>query len=147
MASAVVAAAPHSVPPLPLSRIPRVRPPRFLPGQPRDDQLPQPEGSVPSSHVWTQGKWRNRASNAVSDRRKVVSQQVKKAIEKRYHGLNIYAYYHLLTKQVVYSLTRHMQVSFYTISVRASTNAREVRPGHAPACLPRQENCPCHPST
>ncbi|ETN45089.1 uncharacterized protein HMPREF1541_09965 [Cyphellophora europaea CBS 101466] len=109
MASAVVAAAPHSVPPLPLSRIPRVRPPRFLPGQPRDDQLPQPEGSVPSSHVWTQGKWRNRASNAVSDRRKVVSQQVKKAIEKRYHGLNIYAYYHLLTKQVVYSLTRHMQ--------------------------------------
>lgn len=39
-----------------------------------------------------------------------MSQKIKKAIEKPHHGLNIYAYYHMQTKQVVYSLTRIMQV-------------------------------------
>lgn len=98
------------MPSIPVSQLPRVRPPRFLPGQFRDDQLPQPDGEVPPNAVWVQGRWRNPASNAVIDRRKVMSQQVKKALEKRQHGSKIYAYYHLQTKQVIYSLTRIMQV-------------------------------------
>lgn len=113
MASSVAAAMPHTLHSLPISQLPRVRPPRFLPGQPRDNQLPQPEGHVPDNALWTQGKWRNPASNAIIDRRKVMSQQMKKAIEKRHHGSRIYAYYHLRTKQVVYSLTRIMQVRIF----------------------------------
>lgn len=46
---------------------------------------------------------------AVIHRREVVSKQIKKAVEQRYQGLNIYAYYNMNTKQVVYSLTRIMK--------------------------------------
>jgi hypothetical protein len=110
MASSVTAAVPRSVPQVPISTLPRVRPPRFLPGQPRDDQLPQPEGPVPPGRIWVQGKWRDPTSNAVKEKSKVMSQQIKKAVEKEHHGTDIYAYYHMATKQVVYSLTRIMQV-------------------------------------
>ena len=135
---------PHSVPPM---HIPRVRPPRFLKGQPRDDQLPQPEGPVPRGQLWVQGKWRNRASNAVIDRQKVMSQQVKKAIQRQTHGLNIYAYYHLRTKQVVYSLTRVMQASHFPKYEGSVTNTVFlVRPNHATTGLPRQEDRTALPS-
>lgn len=115
MASTVATAVQRSMPPMSLSAVPRVRPPRFLPGQPRDDQLPQPEGPGPNGKVWVQGKWRQPGSKAAIDRRKVLSQQVKKAVEKIHHGQSIYAFYNMNTKQVVYSLTRDMQVRFSKI--------------------------------
>lgn len=142
MASHAAAAMPHALPSIPASQITRVRPPRFLPGQFRDDQLPQPEGDAPHNAVWTQGKWRNPASNAAIDRRKVMSQQMKKALENRQHGSKIYAYYHVQTKQVVYSTTRIMQASSpHPKSLENHlSNHHPVRSNHAPAGKSREEN-------
>lgn len=111
MASAAMNAVAHSVPsPYAIPLGPRIRPPRLLPGTKAENTNPQPSGPVPENSVWVQGKWRNPASNAAKDRRLLQSKQVEKALRHHTHGMNIYAYRQIRTNQVVYSLTRVMQV-------------------------------------
>jgi Transcriptional regulation of mitochondrial recombination len=111
-----VTAMPHSIMHMPLPAIPRVRPPRMLPGTPSPNTNPRPPGPIPTNSVWVQGKWRNPSSSASKQQQKVVSAQVKKALRHHKHGMQIFAYYHIRTHQVVYSLTRIMQVSFLPAS-------------------------------
>lgn len=122
MATTLAASAPHSFPLPLLQQAPRVRPARFLKGQPRDVNLPQPEGPVPETErrkVWAQGRWRSRNSNSVVDRQKVLTQQLGKAVARKTHGCSIYAYYHQLTNQVVYSTSRVMQVRIWHSLIRS----------------------------
>jgi len=109
MATAAVAIQ-QQIPHMPIAHIPRVRPPRIPKGTPNANTNPQPEGPVPHNAVWAQGKWRNPASSAVKDRKAVQSRRVEKALRWEDHGQNIFAYVHIRTKQVVYSLTRIMNV-------------------------------------
>jgi hypothetical protein len=109
-ASPITAAMPRVAMTIPMQHIPRVRPPPFRKGEPREDQLPQPEGRVPAGQVWVQGRWRSPVSNAAKQKAKVQSQKIAKAIQQQAHGCNIYAYINIKTKQVVYSTTRNMQV-------------------------------------
>jgi hypothetical protein len=106
----MTAAVPRAAMSIPMQHIPRVRPPPFKKGEPREDQLPQPEGKVPTGRVWVQGRWRSPESNAAKHKQKVQSQKIAKAIQQQAHGCNIYAYINIKTKQVVYSTTRNMQV-------------------------------------
>ena len=111
MATAMAGAVSHQFPPIHLPQVPRVRPPRMLPGQPHPNNTPQPDAPVPEGDVWVQGRWRNQASNAAKQQQHVVSQQVKRALKHEIHGMNIYAYKHIRSSQVVYSLTRIMESS------------------------------------
>lgn len=117
----MASAAAHSIPPpytIPVG--PRVRPPRLLPGTKAANTEPQPEGPPPEKNqVWVQGKWRNINSNAAKDRRVIQSRQTEKALRHTTHGLNIYAYTHIRTNQVVYSLSRVMQVCELTFGPKS----------------------------
>lgn len=116
MSSAAATAISHPNTSVLLSQIPRVRPPRIPKGTPNANTNPQPPGSVPVGQVWVQGAWRDPASNAAKDRRKVQSRQVEKALRRTSHGMNIYAYSNIRTHQVVYSLTRVLQVgNFFNV--------------------------------
>lgn len=111
MATAMAGAVSHQLPPIHLPQVPRVRPPRMLPGTPHPNNKPQPDAPVPEGDVWVQGKWRNQASNAAKQQQHIVSQRVKRALKHENHGMNIYAYKHIRSSQVVYSLTRIMESS------------------------------------
>ena len=56
------------------------------------------------------GKPRNASSNAAKAERFKESRRIEKALRHEHHGENVYAYAHLGTGQVVYSLTRVMDV-------------------------------------
>jgi hypothetical protein len=103
----------HSLPPLPMAMAyaPRIRPPRIPKGTPNANTNPQPEGPRPGKLVWVQGKWRDPASRAARHRQQIYSRRVEKALKHEVLGSSIYAYNHIRTKQVVYSLTRNMDVS------------------------------------
>lgn len=58
-----------------------------------------------------QGRRRFIRSNAAKNFIRGESARVASALQSRHHGKNIYAYNHIKTKQVVYSLTRDLQVS------------------------------------
>jgi hypothetical protein len=121
MAAATATAMSHSMPPLPMTSVPRIRPPRIPKGTPNINTQPQPEGEVPTSKVWVQGKWRDPASRAAQHRREIYSRRVEKALKHETLGMNIYAYNHIRTKQVVYSLTRNMEVCrFDSCTIRPS---------------------------
>ncbi|RMZ85591.1 hypothetical protein DV737_g646, partial [Chaetothyriales sp. CBS 132003] len=111
MASSAVTAMPHSFHHIPIPAMPRVRPPRALPGTVSPNTAPQPAGPVPPRKVWVQGKWRDPASRAAKHRSQVVGAQAQKALRHRNQGLNIFAYFHVRTHQVVYSLSRVLQAS------------------------------------
>jgi hypothetical protein len=111
MAAAATNAISHNVPmPMSMSSAPRIRPPRIPKGTPNINTEPQPQGNVPKGKVWVQGKWRETASRAVQQRQEIYSRRVEKALKHETLGTNIYAYNHIKTKQVVYSLTRNMEV-------------------------------------
>ncbi|RMZ91919.1 hypothetical protein DV736_g855, partial [Chaetothyriales sp. CBS 134916] len=111
MASSAVTAMPHSFHHIPIPPMPRVRPPRALPGTVSPNTAPQPAGPAPARKVWVQGKWRDPASRAAKYRSQVVSAQAQKALRHKNHGLSIFAYFHVRTHQVVYSLSRVLQAS------------------------------------
>ncbi|KAL9109859.1 MAG: hypothetical protein Q9227_005562 [Pyrenula ochraceoflavens] len=86
------------------------RPPPLPKGVPHPyNSKPKPPGPGPKGQIWAQGKWRNPASKAVKHVRKENSRQVENALHEPDRGEKIYAYCHLRTNQVVYSLTKSMQ--------------------------------------
>lgn len=108
----MAAAAAHSMPPFPLPAVPRVRPPPIPKGTPGPNTLPMP--STPKAgdrRVWADGKWVNPRSRSGLQKQEIVSRQLEKALRHETHGMNIYAYRHVTTNQVVYSLTKNMNVS------------------------------------
>ncbi|KAG9782565.1 hypothetical protein ABEF93_004225 [Exophiala dermatitidis] len=109
MAAAAATTLAHQVPPLSLPPMPRVRPPRMLKGTVSPNTNPQPGGEFPEGLFWVQGKWRARGSNAAKNKRATQTRQAAKALRHETHGLNIYAYRHIRTNQVVYSLTRTLE--------------------------------------
>jgi hypothetical protein len=58
-----------------------------------------------------QGKARQPSSNAYKDHQEKEGLRLKKALNSITHGQNIFVYHHIRTKQVVYSLTRALEVS------------------------------------
>lgn len=56
------------------------------------------------------GKPRDVSSNAAKAERFKESRRLEKALRHEHHGENVYAYAHIGTGQVVYSLTRVMDV-------------------------------------
>lgn len=71
------------------------------PTRPRRPPPPKPEAF---------GKPRDLSSNAAKAERFKEGKRIEKALKHAHHGENIYAYAHLGTGQVVYSLTRIMDV-------------------------------------
>lgn len=123
MAQAMAAAAAHSMPPFPLPALPRIRPPPIPKGTPGLNTIPMPDEPRPHENsVWADGKWVGPQYNAAKHRQKVISRQLEKALRHEVHGMNIYAYRHRTTQQVVYSLTKNMDVSVQNIISGASTN-------------------------
>ncbi|EXJ94211.1 hypothetical protein A1O1_02604 [Capronia coronata CBS 617.96] len=109
MAAAAANTMAHQVPPMSLPQMPRIRPPRMLKGTPSPNTNPQPSGDSPEGLFWVQGRWRARGSNAAKNRRETQTRQAVKALRHETLGLNIYAYRHIRTNQVVYSLTRTLE--------------------------------------
>lgn len=97
----------HQIPPMP-----RIRPPRMLKGEPHPNNAPVPREQLPSQRkmIWVQGKYRSAGSRAVGSRQATHDIQIAKALRHQTRGLDIYAYRHIRTNQVVYSLTRTLQV-------------------------------------
>ena len=59
-----------------------------------------------------QGKPRQAGSNAFEDHQYKEGVRLQKALNALTHGKNIFAYHNIRTNQVVYSLTRYLEVSF-----------------------------------
>lgn len=148
MASAAVNAASRQLNPMALPPMPRIRPPRLLKGDPHPNNNPQPAGDPPKNPAyWLQGGWRLKDSNAYKHHKKILTRQAVRALRQRTHGLDIYAYRHVQTNQVVYSLTRALEVSCnpHTCTSRAHYGADESPT--AKSCLeavdlPWEEDCP-----
>ena len=64
----------------------------------------------PPARVDAFGKPRDRSSNAAEAERFKESRRIEKALRHEHHGENVYAYAHIGTGQVVYSLTKVMDV-------------------------------------
>lgn len=69
-----------------------------------------------------QGKPRERLSNAWKDFQQKEGIRLRKALNAMTHGKTIFAYHNLRTNQVVYSLTRYLEVGL--ISIRAAPSRR-----------------------
>lgn len=108
MASSMAVAAAHSIPPFPLPAIPRIRPPPLPKGTPAPNTLPQPGPPPRPDLVWADGRWTLPFSKSAKHKTQVVSRRLEKALQHEVRGMNIYAYRHIQTQQVVYSLTKHM---------------------------------------
>lgn len=82
-----------------------------------------------------QGKPRETTSNAFKEHIKRESVRLQKALNSISHGKNIFVYHNVRTKQVVYSLTRYLEVSllilsflrdFLAVSAEASTCCNRI---------------------
>lgn len=60
-----------------------------------------------------QGKIRETSSNAFKEHLKRESVRLQKALNSLTHGKHIFVYHNVQTKQVVYSLTRYLEVSIF----------------------------------
>lgn len=58
-----------------------------------------------------QGKLRHPMSQAAKNWRRAESERLKRALQSLTHGRDIFAYRHMRTNQVVYSLSRTLEVS------------------------------------
>ena len=83
----------------------------MMPGQHHPNQDPRPPDEVRPGRgkVWAQGRWRDKSSRAAEHQRQLVGRRVERAVEAQTHGTTIYAYSHVRTNQVVYSLTKIMR--------------------------------------
>lgn len=64
-------------------------------------------------HTVIQGKPRELGSNAHLEFQKQEGARLRKALERLTHGRNIFVYNNIRTNQVVYSLTRYLEVSLH----------------------------------
>jgi hypothetical protein len=62
-----------------------------------------------------QGNPRVPGSNAFKDHQEKEGRRLQKALNSISHGKNIFVYSNIRTKQVVYSLTRYLEVSFFSL--------------------------------
>lgn len=62
-----------------------------------------------------QGKLREANSNAYKNHQRREGLRLQRALNSLTHGRNIFAFHHIRTNQVVYSLTRYLQVYFLYI--------------------------------
>ena len=124
MAAPAASSMAHHLPPMSIPAMPRIRPPRLLKGDPHPNNAPPPliSSDGPASSKWVQGKWRTSNSRAVKNKRATQDIQVAKALRHQNHGLDIYAYRHIRTNQVVYSLTRTLQVQTHRSRVGTCAN-------------------------
>jgi hypothetical protein len=113
MAATSVTAMPHNLTHLPpLPRMPRIRPPRLMPGDPHPNNNPPPS-DLPEEQLprWYQGRLRKANSTALKHKKAKERGQTQKAIDRHHNqGLDIWAYFHIRTHQVVYSLSEDLQV-------------------------------------
>jgi hypothetical protein len=65
-------------------------------------------------HAVIQGKPRELGSNAHIEFQKQEGARLRKALERLTHGRNIFVYNNIRTNQVVYSLTRYLEVSLHS---------------------------------
>ena len=70
-----------------------------------------------------QGKPRQPSSNAYKDHQDKEGLRLQKALNSLTHGQNIFVYHNLRTKQVVYSLTRQLEVSSTFFPMDRGTSA------------------------
>lgn len=63
-----------------------------------------------------QGRPREPSSNAYKEHQNRESHRLRKALDSVAHGKHIFAYHNVRTNQVVYSLTRYLEVSFLQVS-------------------------------
>lgn len=76
------------------------------------------------NHSIIQGKPREQNSNAFKTHQAKEGTRLRKALKALTHGKNIFAYHNIRTNQVVYSLTRYLEVSFpSTICTLHQTNS------------------------
>lgn len=73
-----------------------------------------------------QGKQRELGSNAYKEHAKRETARLQKALNAVSHGKNIFAYTNLRTKQVVYSLTRYLEVRTSLSTIRAPHRYRRM---------------------
>ena len=79
-----------------------------------------------------QGKPRVPGSNAFKDYQDKEGRRLQKALNSISHGKNIFVYNNIRTKQVVYSLTRYLEVSFFfPLPVKLRSPAKPL-----PCCIP-----------
>jgi hypothetical protein len=71
-----------------------------------------------------QGKPRVPGSNAFKDYQDKEGRRLQKALNSISHGKNIFVYNNIRTKQVVYSLTRYLEVSFFPSSGEAPVSSK-----------------------
>lgn len=64
------------------------------------------------NHSIIQGKQREQNSNAFKDHQAKEGTRLRKALNAITHGKNIFVYHNIRTNQVVYSLTRYLEVGF-----------------------------------
>lgn len=136
----MAAAAAHSMPPFPLPALPRVRPPPIPKGTPGPNTLPMPSQPSSKNLVWADGKWNSPRSSAAKHKKAVVARQLEKALRHETLGMNIYAYRHIRTNQVVYSLTKNMEVCSISYVKRLRTNTVIEQQDLEAITLPWQEN-------
>ena len=79
---------------------------------PRRPPPPSPNKPPPPPKAEAFGKPRENSSKVAKAERFKEGRRIEKALRHEHHGENVYAYMHLGTKQVVYSLTRVMEVCF-----------------------------------
>lgn len=108
MAQVMVASAAHSMPPFPLPALPRVRPPAIPKGTPGPNTIPAPQDLPLTNRIWADGQLQHPSSASARHRKAIVSKRLEKALKHGVLGMNIYAYRHIQTGQVVYSLTNNM---------------------------------------
>lgn len=74
------------------------------------------------NHSIIQGKPREQNSNAFKTHQAKEGTRLRKALKALTHGKNIFAYHNIRTNQVVYSLTRYLEVSFPSTKSILSTH-------------------------
>lgn len=85
-------------------------PPAIPKGTPHPLTLNVKPAVIPRGKVWVQGKLRDKASNAARHQQRIDERRAEKALRRANLGRHIYAYSHLRTNQVVYSLSRFLEV-------------------------------------
>ena len=88
----------------------RVRPPPIPKGTKAANTDPQPPGKVNWNAQWVQGAYRAGNSNATKRAQLIKGAQVERALKTETRGQNIFAYKNIRTNQVVYSLSRLLDV-------------------------------------
>lgn len=98
----------------------RLNPKEFVPGEVVKTQLDptklaaSPLRRLPIFDIKQpiQGRPRESNSNAFKEFRNREERRMQKALDSLTHGKHIFVYQHARTKQVIYSLTRHLEVRF-----------------------------------